>query len=170
MSSSEQLRREGDGESARGSREGEEGRGWGRGTHRTQYCDKLASSSSSSSSLSTTCGRRGECQSPGRSERGRESERTDRIPEDDALELLDLARQRRTHEEALVHLGEPPRAREDRADVVARVAVREDEVGLVNDEVVEVLEVQGLFQEGDTVSESRVGEREVEEGRTSARR
>lgn len=42
----------------------------------------------------------------------------DRVTQQDPLELLDLARHRRTHQEALVHLGQAPRPAQDRPDVL----------------------------------------------------
>lgn len=71
---------------------------------------------------------------------------THRVPENNTLELLHLARHRGTHEEALVDFGEIPRAREDRANVFGGVAVGEDEVGFVDDKAVDVFEVECLWR------------------------
>jgi hypothetical protein len=69
---------------------------------------------------------------------------TNRVLQYDTLQLLNLARQRRRHQEALVECWQVPRTGKDGADVFGGVAVGKDEVGFVDDEVVEVFEVEGL--------------------------
>lgn len=67
-----------------------------------------------------------------------------RIAKENAFELLDLPGEGRRHEEALVDFGEVPRAGKDGTDVLGRVTVRKNQIGLVDDEVINVLEVKRL--------------------------
>lgn len=70
--------------------------------------------------------------------------RTHRLAQNDAPELVNFARHRGAHQEALMGFRDAPRPGEDRADVVGRVAVREDEVRLVNDNVPDVIKLESL--------------------------